>query len=324
MTWFELKKFMRFYSRFMPSFTAIGYHARGLSLRPIRADFTGQTWVVTGGSDGIGRAIALDAAQRGAKVFIIARVAEKLDAVARLAPRPGSIVPIAVDLMLQSATETVAARLIAEAGKIDVLVNNVGVLIGKWGRTPEGHEKSFAISLLNQYVLTERLLAANAFAANATVINMASGGMFNSPLSLKMNMPTPEGYHGAQAYAMHKRGQAELVKYWHEKHGAKGLRFYVMHPGWADTAGVKRSMPRFRKTLKSVLRTELQGGDTAIWLAANRPTSAGPEAFWFDRAPRDAHAYDFTRKPKATTAEFVAFLDAAVAAGQDKMRAAAG
>ena len=171
-------------------------------------------------------------------------------------------------------------------------------------------------------MLTERLLAANVFTGNATVINMASGGMFNAPLSLKMNAPTAEGYNGAYAYAMHKRGQAELVKYWQEKHGAKGMRFYVMHPGWADTAGVKRSMPRFRKTLKSVLRTELQGGDTAIWLAANRPV-ASPEAFWFDRAPRDAHAYDFTRKPKATTAEFVAFLDAAVAAGQARMKGAA-
>ena len=322
MTWPEFKKFLRFYSRFMPSFTAIGYHARLLALRPIRADFTGQTWVVTGGSDGIGRAIALDAARRGARVFIIARVPERLDEVARMAPRPGSIIPIATDLMLQSATEVLATRLIAEAGKIDVLVNNVGVLIGKWGQTPEGHEKSFAISLLNQYVLTERLLAANAFSATATVINMASGGMFNAPLSLKMNAPTAEGYNGAYAYAMHKRGQAELVKYWQEKHGAKGMRFYVMHPGWADTAGVKRSMPRFRKTLKSVLRTELQGGDTAIWLAAKRPV-ASPEAFWFDRAPRDAHAYDFTRKPKATTAELVAFLDAAVAAGQARMKGAA-
>lgn len=322
MTWTEFKKFLRFYSRFMPSFTAIGYHARLLALRPIRADFTGQTWVVTGGSDGIGRAIALDAARRGARVFIIARVPERLDEVTRMAPRPGSIIPIATDLMLQSATEALATRLIAEAGKIDVLVNNVGVLIGKWGQTPEGHEKSFAISLLNQYVLTERLLAANAFSATATVISMASGGMFNAPLSLKMNAPTAEGYNGAYAYAMHKRGQAELVKYWQEKHGAKGMRFYVMHPGWADTAGVKRSMPRFRKTLKSVLRTELQGGDTAIWLAAKRPV-ASPEAFWFDRAPRDAHAYDFTRKPKVTTAELVAFLDAAVAAGQARIKGAA-
>ncbi len=100
------------------------------------------------------------------------------------------------------------------------------------------------------------------------------------------------------------------------------MRFYVMHPGWADTAGVKRSMPRFRKTLKTVLRTELQGGDTAIWLVAKRPV-ASPEAFWFDRATRDAHAYDFTRKPKVTTAELVAFLDAAVAAGQARMKGAA-
>jgi dehydrogenase/reductase SDR family protein 12 len=313
MTWAMFKKIARFYARFMPSFTAIGYHARLLALRPIKASFAGQTWVVTGGSDGLGRAIALEAARRGATVHIAARSPAKLEAVVRAAPRDGAIVGHPVDLMMQGETENLADRLIAGA-KVDVLVNNVGALIGKWGLTPEGHEKSFALSLLNQYVLTEKLLKADAFAPNATIIMMASGGMFNAPLSLKMNPKTGDGFNGTYAYAMHKRGQAELVKYWQEKHGARGLRFYVMHPGWADTTGVKTSMPRFRKILRFFLRTEAQGGDTAIWLAATRPTHAGPEAFWFDRAPRDAHAYDFTRTSKHSTADLVAFLDAASAA----------
>ena len=53
----RLKKIAGFYGRFLVSFSAIGYRARALTWRPLRADFTGQTWVVTGATGGIGRPI---------------------------------------------------------------------------------------------------------------------------------------------------------------------------------------------------------------------------------------------------------------------------
>ena len=107
---------------------------------------------------------------------------------------------------------------------------------------------------------------------------------------------------------MHKRGQAELVKYWQQHYGASGLRCYVMHPGWADTDGVKTAMPNFRRRLRSVLRDAAQGADTALWLAATRPSAEGPEAFWFDRAPRAPHAFPHTAISKHTSDELAAFL----------------
>jgi hypothetical protein len=55
-------KIVVFYGRFAPSFTAVGYVARGLPLRPLRASFKGQTWLVTGATGGIGKGIALGAA----------------------------------------------------------------------------------------------------------------------------------------------------------------------------------------------------------------------------------------------------------------------
>ena len=85
----------------------------------------------------------------------------------------------------------------------------------------------------------------------ATIIEMSSGGMYNAPLTLDyMGMKDPKKYNGVYAYAVHKRGQAELVKYWQRRHGASGLRCYVMHPGWADTDGVKTAMPNFRRRLR--------------------------------------------------------------------------
>ena len=151
-------------------------------------------------------------------------------------------------------------------------MNNVGLLLDDLSTTAEGFETSYATNLLTHWVLTEALLQGAALAPQATVIEMSSGGMYNAPLTLDyMGMKDPRKYNGVYAYAVHKRGQAELVKYWQTRHGAGGLRCYVMHPGWADTDGVKTAMPNFRRRLRSVLRDSAQGADTALWLAADAP-----------------------------------------------------
>ncbi len=306
----RLKKVVGFYGRFLVSFSAVGYRARALTWPPLGADFTGQTWVVTGATGGIGRAIVEGATSRGATVLALARSNEKLDALARGAPGPGRVIPLLTDLSLVADTRRAADAILARGARVDVLVNNVGLLLDDLSVTAEGYETSYATNLLTHWVLTDALLQSSALAPQATIIEMSSGGMYNAPLTLDyMGMKDPKKYNGVYAYAVHKRGQAELVKYWQARHGAGGLRCYVMHPGWADTDGVKTAMPNFRRRLRSVLRDAAQGADTALWLAATRPSSAGPEAFWFDRKPRDAHAFPHTMKSKYSPEDLAKFLE---------------
>lgn len=305
----KLKKLVAFYGRFLVSFSAIGYRARAITWRPLSADFTGKTWVVTGATGGIGRAIVAGAASHGATVIALARSREKLAELVRETKGPGRVLPLEVDLALVADTRRAAAELVARRTPLDALVNNVGVLLDDLSVTAEGFETSYATNLLTHWVLTEALLAGGALTPNATVIEMSSGGMYNAPMMLDyMGMKEPRKYNGVYAYAVHKRGQAELIKYWHGRHATRGMRFYVMHPGWADTQGVKTAMPNFRRRLKSVLRDSAQGADTALWLAATRPAEPGPEAFWFDRAARTAHAYPHTARSKHGPADLAAFL----------------
>lgn len=304
-----LKKAAGFYGRFLLSFSAIGYRWRALFWKPFAPNFADQTWVVTGATGGIGRAIVDGAVRGGATVYALARDRQKLERLASETPGPGRVVIVPVDLSLVADTRRAAADLIARGAKIDVLVNNVGVLLDDLSVTSEDFETSYATNLLNHWVLTQALIEADAFAGAGTVIEMSSGGMYNAPLMLEyMGMKNPKKYNGVFAYAVHKRGQAELVKYWQERYGDRGLRFYVMHPGWADTEGVKTSMPNFRRRLRVVLRNSAQGADTALWLAATRPAQPGPEAFWFDRAPRPAHAFAHTAVTKHTSADLATFL----------------
>jgi dehydrogenase/reductase SDR family protein 12 len=110
-----------------------------------------------------------------------------------------------------------------------------------------------------------------------------------------------------------------LTQAWNEKHRAQGIAFYVMHPGWADTEGVQRSLPRFRRILRPVLRDAVSGSDTVLWLAATRPAQSGEELVWFDRKPRTAHVYERTRVTKESGASLMQYLDMELARVSDAL-----
>ena len=312
MTFQQFKKVVAFYARFTASFTQIGYRARKLFWPRTELDFAGQHWLVTGASGGLGREITITAAKSGATVTAAARNASKLAQLVRDAAALGvsGVATEVCDFSLQSDTARLARKIIASGQKIDVLVNNVGVLNDDHSLTSEGRETSFTINFLSHYLLTESLIRHGALSANALVINMTSGGGYNVALSTSMlNTTDPKRFNGTGAYAFHKRGQIVLNQYWRNTYGPRGMTFYVMHPGWADTEGVKRSLPRFRKILKSILRDAASGADTALWLAARRPPQPETELVWFDRQPRTAHVYERTRATKETPATLVAYLD---------------
>jgi dehydrogenase/reductase SDR family member 12 len=309
----QLKKIAAFYARFTLSFTQVGYRVRSLGWPAAPRDFRNQRWLVTGASGGIGRYIALEAARAGATVVAVARSARKLAQLQADARQAGiaGIEAEPCDLALQSDTARLVRSIAASGRPIDVLVNNVGVLLDDHSLTAEGRETSFTTNLLSHYMLVEGLLRRGGFVAGrALVINMTSGGGYNVPLGTSfLNQTGAQGYNGTAAYGFHKRAQMVLNQYWRERYGPQGCTFYVMHPGWADTDGVKRSLPRFRRILAPVLRDAASGADTALWLAAARPPQPGADSIWFDRKPRPAHVYARTRESRETPESLVAFLE---------------
>lgn len=303
---------LAFYGRFFCSFTAIGFHVRRLFWPRFQPDFHGQHWVVTGASAGIGRHIALAAARAGASVTAVARASTKLDELVATARAEG--------LQLQAAPCDLSSmadvsRWLNErtaAQSVDVLVNNAGVMLDEHTLTAEGLEASFATNLLSHYRLTTGLVAAGLLPSTAVVVNMTSGGAYHVPLSTAMlNVTDAARYNGTYAYAFHKRAQVVLSEYWRTQWNAEGRRSYVLHPGWVDTPGVKRSLPRFRAALKRVLRDEATGADTALWLAATKPAQPVGEHIWFDRKARAAHVAASTRVSRDTAETLVAYLEKA-------------
>ncbi len=308
-----LKKIITFYCRFTPSYSAIGYHARRLFWRRVKGNFAGQTWLVTGGSEGIGGAAARSAVEGGANVICVARDIGKLKAFAASVKDPAKVVTEAADFSLLDDIRLLVERLEKRGTCIDVLVNNVGIQKRDQVLTREGLETSFATNILGHYLLTRELLKRRMLGDNATVIEVSSGGLYNHAMVVKDLNITGAGYLGVRAYGLAKRAQVMLTRYWREKYAGTGKSFYAMHPGWVDTASVGRSMPRFRAMLKSVLRDHAQGANTIVWLAATRPRQEQVESIWFDRKERGVHIYAHTPVSTATGADVVAGLESHLA-----------
>jgi dehydrogenase/reductase SDR family protein 12 len=86
-----------------------------------------------------------------------------------------------------------------------------------------------------------------------------------------------------------------LMHEWVRRLDGTGVVFHAMHPGWADTPGIRSGLPGFAKIMGPVLRTPDQGADTAVWLAAAPEGVTANGRFWLDRRPRWEHKVPWTR-----------------------------
>jgi NAD(P)-dependent dehydrogenase (short-subunit alcohol dehydrogenase family) len=133
--------------------------------------------LVTGGTDGIGKAIAHGLARAGVSVLLVGSNPEKGEAAAeamREASRNDRVQFIRADLSLMREVEALGARIAAEWPQLHYLVLCAGMVRGRYSLTPEGLEANFALNYLGRFALTQRLLpslaAAGAAGATARIL----------------------------------------------------------------------------------------------------------------------------------------------------------
>ena len=196
--------------------------------------------LVTGSTDGIGRATARALAAAGLKVFVHGRSKVKVDAaVTKLAAElPGAeLEGVAFDLGSLSAVRKGAAQLLERAPALHVVVNNAGIFADERALTEDGVELSFAVNHLGPFLLTELLaprLEASAAAAPSRVINVASIAHTRGRIHLD-DLSLAQAWTGYAAYA-----QAKLANVMHALELARRrdpakLVAYALHPGVINT-----------------------------------------------------------------------------------------
>src|SRR5580692_4195975 len=131
-------------------------------------DLDGKVILLTGATDGLGRALAAELARGGATVLVHgrdpARIAATVAEVIAAAGRPDRVRPYQADLADLAQVRDLADQVLAAEPRLDVLVNNAGIgsdVPGGEARqeSADGYELRFAVNYLAGYALTERLLS---------------------------------------------------------------------------------------------------------------------------------------------------------------------
>lgn len=193
-------------------------------------DLQGLTALVTGATSGIGRASALRLAAHGAAVVVhgrnAARGAETVDAITTAG---GTARFVAADL----GDRDDVLRLAAEAGDVDVLVNNGGAAV--WAPTaefdPDALQTMFDANLRAPFLLVGALAPGMAARGRGSVVSLSS-------------MAGAVGLSGGAAYAATKAGLEAMSRAWTAEYGEQGVRFNTVAPGpvWTGSGTPKEFM----------------------------------------------------------------------------------
>lgn len=284
------------------SFTRLGYDIRSRVAHWTDLssyDLTGRVVLITGATSGLGLVAADRLACCGATVVLLGRDRTKTERVRdQLAARSGNehLDLVVADMGDFDAVRVAAADVQRRHARLDVLIHNAGALTASRQVAPSGIELTVASQVVGPFLMTGLLLDRLRHSSPARVVTMSSGGMYSADLEVD-DLQMGDDYKGSQQYARAKRAQVTLNEMWAQRIPGAEVVFQSVHPGWADTPGVREALPTFRKLVGPLLRTPEQGADTLLWLAADDhepiETSGG---FWLDRRIRAIHKLPSTKR----------------------------
>lgn len=206
---------------------------------PTYPDLGGRSVVVTGGSKGIGLAIATAFVQNGARVFLIGRSDEAAmaEALQGLRARPGARVQGHLgDLAKSSEVKRIFAQILSTCPQVDVLINNAGGFASKRPMTEIDDEEWLAMqegNLFSAFYCSREVIPGMVAAGWGCIVGMSS--------QAALNPPWPTGAH----YAAAKGGMLGLARHMAKEFGSKGVRSNIVIPGTTAT-------PRFMRGVDPV------------------------------------------------------------------------
>jgi NAD(P)-dependent dehydrogenase (short-subunit alcohol dehydrogenase family) len=256
-------------------------------------DLTGKHIVVTGASTGLGEETTRALATHGALVTMAVRDLERgASAAARIrAGVPDAELSVReLDLASLASVRRFAEAFLAEHSRLDVLINNAGIMACPFGRTADGFELQFGTNHLGHFLLGVSLAPALIAAENSRLVSLTSGGHAASDVDLTDWNFDHTPYDPFVAYGRAKTANALFAVGFSARYGG-AVRAYSVHPGGIHTELGRHMTPEVVAALRARIdgratkmtwKTIPQGAATTVWAATSSALDAHAGAYLED------------------------------------------
>ena len=263
------------------------------------SDMTGRRCLVTGANTGIGETTALGLAKMGATVVMVCRNRERGEAAQdkiRCASGNDSVHLLLADLSSQASLRRLAEEFKANYDRLDVLINNAGMIPSSRIMTEDGLETQFAVNHLAYFLLTNLLLDVLRAGARARVVNVSSRAHYRASIDFD-DLQSERSYRRLRIYSWTKLANVLFTYELARRLDGTGVTANCLHPGLISTnlacdfIGIPRAL-RFATRLLAA--SPEKGARTSLHLAAS-PGVEGMTGRYFsaERAVRSSGAsYD--------------------------------
>ena len=203
------------------------------------SDQTGKVAIVTGGNSGIGFETARVLAEKGATVVMACRNLEKASPKAEeiRSTHPGANVEVMqLDLSDLDSVRQFAEAFRAKHSRLDLLINNAGIMVPPYGKTAQGFETQFGVNHLGHFALTGSLLDLLTNTPGSRVVTVSSLAHYMGRIDFS-DLNWENGYKPQAAYGQSKLANLLFTYELQRRLAASGKETLAVaaHPGWTET-----------------------------------------------------------------------------------------
>lgn len=233
--------------------------------------------IITGSNTGIGKETALELAKRGAHVVLACRDVKKCESAREdivMRTKNKYIYCRKCDLASQESIIQFVERFKSEHPRLNILINNAGVMRCPQSKTKEGIEMQLGVNHMGHFLLTNLLLDKLKDSAPGRIINVSSVAHQKGKIN-KEDLNSDEHYDGAEAYNQSKLANVLFTRELARRLQGTGVTVNAVHPGIVDTE-IIRHMSFFNSTFSAIflkpfvwmfIKSPQQGARTVTYVA---------------------------------------------------------
>lgn len=257
----------------------------------------GKTVLITGANTGIGKETALDMANRGARVILACRDMTRARLAAdeiRQKSGNGNVVVKKLDLASLQSVRDLAKDVQENEKRLDILINNAGIMMCPKWKTEDGFEMQFGVNHLGHFLLTNCLLDLLKKSAPSRIVIVSSLAHEKGHIQFD-DINLDKDYSREESYRQSKLANVLFCRELAERLQGTGVTVYSLHPGVIRTELGRHLFPTLALWKRMILmpfmmliKSPWEGAQTTIYCAVDESLANVSGLYYSDCAPKTA------------------------------------